>query len=479
MIKTFFSVFGLPLSLALFLLSVFPCSESFAADYDGDGKDDLEVVRVTRQKSNQNKGQTSWSVRHSSDGKTVGYKFSSPGAALIRVRASDKKYYPGIVLVKSLNSPLLWVVKTAKGQSRFEFGLPGDIIPNQADIDGDGIDDFTVVRPKEDGSLEWTTKLSKTGGDTKSTIFGSIGQRVMLGADGMLLTVSSSFEWNGKYFDDLAPRFTTTWGLPGDIPMAPRLPNQLAVTRPGTPSQLFTKFEDGSSQVVDLGGASTIPTMGKFGLDAIAYGWHDRSKRRVYLKNQVTRKVSSRVFGDSSSALVLPSGQVIQPGTNASFTPAPTPTPSPTPSGGGNNGGGPSVPPTNPGLSSVCPQLRPPTRGEIWKSIASTHIPNTDPRRFSTSFITRAGTTAPTPTCLAMYDGKGNLIHQLGRYSPTGSAYSYRSYGGSGCGDKQTPVSVAQTAINNTGESTGYLKVNESECVTIPNPNGCINSSAC
>jgi hypothetical protein len=93
--------------------------------------------------------------------------------------------------------------------------------------------------------------------------------------------------------------------------------------------------------------------------------------------------------------------------------------------------------------------------------------------------IWKAGTSAPSSKCILMYDGKGNLIHQLGQYFPTGSKYSSIFYGGSGCGDKKTAVSVAQTAINSTGESTAYIKVNDSECVTIPNPNSCLNSSAC
>jgi hypothetical protein len=205
------------------------------------------------------------------------------------------------------------------------------------------------------------------------------------------------------------------------------------------------------------------------------------------LKNPSNQKVTSVALGDSNSAIMLPSGQVIQPGSYGEFvtpTPTPTPTPVPTSTGGGNgngnnNGGGVVEVPTNPGLSSVCPTVRSIKRGEVWKSIASTHIPVVDPRRFSSSFITRRGTPAPSFTCLELYDGRGNLIHKLGRYSPTGAEYSSRSYGGFGCGDLKTALDVAGTAISNTGQSTSYLKVTASQCVTIPNPNSCYNSSGC
>lgn len=128
-------------------------------------------------------------------------------------------------------------------------------------------------------------------------------------------------------------------------------------------------------------------------------------------------------------------------------------------------------------LSSVCKKIRNLTRGEIWKSIASNHI--NDQRKLSTSFITLRSTIAPKNNCLYVYDKKGNLIHKLGRYFPTGSLYSSRYYGGYGCGDVKSASSVAATARQNTGSAAGYMTSGTGNCVLIPNIASCFNSSGC
>lgn len=130
-------------------------------------------------------------------------------------------------------------------------------------------------------------------------------------------------------------------------------------------------------------------------------------------------------------------------------------------------------------LADVCASTRALTSGEIWKSIASTHIPTTDPRRYSTSFITERGTTAPRYTCIRAYDGNGTQIHALGRYYPTGTSYSSRNYGGAGCGDRKRARNIAQTALANAGSTAIYLKVSAGVCAIVPNPNRCYNSSQC
>lgn len=134
---------------------------------------------------------------------------------------------------------------------------------------------------------------------------------------------------------------------------------------------------------------------------------------------------------------------------------------------------------TTSSLETECPSIRAIERGEIWKNIASTHIPKTDPRRKSTSFITVRSKTAPAFHCIKVYDNAGNLVHKLGRYSPAGSSYSSRSYGGAGCGDKKTARRVADLALSNTGSTTIYLKVRSNECIQLSTPNRCFNSAAC
>lgn len=128
-------------------------------------------------------------------------------------------------------------------------------------------------------------------------------------------------------------------------------------------------------------------------------------------------------------------------------------------------------------LSKVCKKVRSLTRGEIYKSVASNHIH--DQRKLSSSFITMRSTTAPKNNCLYVYDKKGNLIHKLGRYFPSGALYSSRYYGGHGCGDLKSAASVAATARKNTGSSAGYMTSGTGNCVLIPNMGSCFNSSAC
>lgn len=130
-------------------------------------------------------------------------------------------------------------------------------------------------------------------------------------------------------------------------------------------------------------------------------------------------------------------------------------------------------------LSSVCKNIRGLTRGEVWKSIASTHIPSSDPRRFSTSFITLRGTGAPRNSCLYVYNAKGGLVHKLGKYYLTGAKYSSRFYGGYGCGDKRRASQVASAAQSATGSTRVYITSGTKNCATISNPNACYNSAQC
>ena len=128
-------------------------------------------------------------------------------------------------------------------------------------------------------------------------------------------------------------------------------------------------------------------------------------------------------------------------------------------------------------LGSVCKSIRNLQSGEIWKSIASHHI--TDGRRTSTSFICNRNRACSNLSCISAYDKKGNLVHKLGRYFPTGAFYSIRSYGGYGCGDHKRASAVAAEARAKTGSSEIYLAVKGTQCIRIPNPALCYNSAGC
>lgn len=159
------------------------------------------------------------------------------------------------------------------------------------------------------------------------------------------------------------------------------------------------------------------------------------------------------------------------------------------PSGGGGGGGGGAgdddddggtgggVTPTNPGLAQVCRSVRELQRCEIWKSIASDHI--TDARRNSTSYITTRGCSGFYDQCIEIYDSRGNSVHSLGQYFPTGSEYDNRHYGCFGCGDCKSASSVAGIARANTGSSSVYVKDSSGTCIRVPDASRCYNSSGC
>lgn len=128
-------------------------------------------------------------------------------------------------------------------------------------------------------------------------------------------------------------------------------------------------------------------------------------------------------------------------------------------------------------LRSVCKNIRGLYRGEIYKSIASHHI--TDQRASSTSFITLRNTRPPKNNCLSVYNKNGVKIHLMGRYFPTGAAYSSRYYGGHGCGDLKRASQVAALARSGTGTPEIYITSGTGNCARVPNANACYNSSAC
>lgn len=131
------------------------------------------------------------------------------------------------------------------------------------------------------------------------------------------------------------------------------------------------------------------------------------------------------------------------------------------------------------GINAICNSIRSLRSCEIWKSEASEHIPSFDPRSNSTSLIALRGCPGTFPSCIQAYDQDGNLVHKIGEYPNSISSYDSRHYGGTGCGDKKTPASVAALARKNTGSSEIYVKDAQGACARIPEPTRCYNSSKC
>lgn len=302
---------------------------SAPSDYDGDGRADIGLALVNRQNST-----TTWLARLSSGAPAKLYTFGLPGDALVvgRYYKGDEKWYPGIVFVRDITRPLEWYIKNRNGKSVFvPFGIPGDTIPNQNDVDCDGITDFVVVRNgATPGALRrWYVALSGDGGRVVRTDFGLSGDKVFtadLDGDNCRELVAlrpSTFVWYGKKL------FSTKisqvqWGLPqtGDIPLLPQDINgdgkpDYMISRPsGSKQNVFVRFSSSSSTTIPLGTASTIPLVGHIlgakGHKGKGFAFWDRRAGILGIRNQ-NASVQTTAFGIPSNALIRPDGTVIQP----------------------------------------------------------------------------------------------------------------------------------------------------------------------
>lgn len=138
----------------------------------------------------------------------------------------------------------------------------------------------------------------------------------------------------------------------------------------------------------------------------------------------------------------------------------------------------PVKPESSSALDDVCPNIRNLTGSEIYKTPGSDHFPKSDCRRYTASFIVLNGGPSVSTSCIPVYDSEGNKITSFGAYYPAG-AYKYRAYQCYGCssGTLDGPA-IAKLAKKNTGSEEIYLKTG-SQCIRVPNPNKCYNSSAC
>ncbi len=261
------------------------------------------------------------------------YSFSVPADAFVSGRYfGDGKTYPGVVYVRDKGLPLEWHIKNPLGtETSVLFGLPGDTIINQGDLDCDGITDFIVVRERNDiipTFKFWYVALSSGGGGILENIFGRTGDRLAvkdLDGDGCdeMVAIRDGFIWFSKKLFSTELR-QVQWGIPGDIPLLPQdlnfdgVPDYIIV-RPGATSQTaFIRFSEVFFMMIPLGDKSTIPSVAQFWNEGPNFSWQDRSKRIITVRAPNGAPFTFP-WGSSSESIIRPDGTVVQPNESGRF----------------------------------------------------------------------------------------------------------------------------------------------------------------
>ncbi len=308
-------------------------------DFNGDGLSDLSVALV-----NRNAGTTAWLTRTGAS-TSLFWNFTKPGDALVSGKwFGDGKTYPGLVWVRSATLPLEWYVKNPQGSEIFiRYGTPGDSIPNQGDLDCDGVTDFIVTRngtaSRFPGSKIWYVALSGAAGQVAEVPFGLVNDRLAVAdmdGDGCseMIALRDGFQWFSKKLFGTAIT-QVQWGLPGDYPMLPldfNLDGQAdyIIARPeGGVQRFYLRLSANNFEIINGGLSTAIPIGGNFlGVPFVAWAQRDQG---LYAILGVDRVPQIFPFGIASNAIIRPDGTVIQPDDSGKFGSS---------SGGGSGGGG-------------------------------------------------------------------------------------------------------------------------------------------
>jgi hypothetical protein len=292
-------------------------------DFDGDGRSDLTVAEVDRAAQS-----TVWYVRLTSGAPALGYIFPGAADALVtgRFYAGDPRVFPGIVRVVDAAQPLEWTIRNPSGTNNvLRFGLPGDLIPNQGDLDCDGVTDVAVTRNGGggyyDGFKLWYVALSAKPGAVQEMLFGLAGDHVAtadMDGDGCseLLVLRSDFHWySRKLFQDKVT--DVQWGLPGDTPLLPQdltgdgRADYIVTRNFGAQQYGLLRLSNGSAAMQALGSPTAIPLIGNF-IGTPLYAWLERATSFIGVL-QGDQSVSVFPFSIPTNWLVRPDGTVVPP----------------------------------------------------------------------------------------------------------------------------------------------------------------------
>ena len=309
-------------AFGLFASVINAAAEPTLGDYDGDGDADLAVALVQGDT-------TTWLARLSPVGNPLYYLFNRRADSVISgVFYNDSKTYPGIVTNTDGQKPLVWTIKNQFGQDIvINFGLPGDTIPNQGDLDCDGRTDLIVTRPGTAGHYPgfrlWYVALSSSG-VIQEQVFGLATDQIAV-ADingdhcAELVALRGDFTWytSGLFGSNVT---SVQWGLPGDIPLLPQdlngdgQPDHIVVRVINGQQQAIIRYNISSYSIVPLGGPTSIPMVGKF-TGPNGFAWQQRDTGFTAVKPQSGAN-SVFPFGIASNVIIRPDGTVIQPNQN-------------------------------------------------------------------------------------------------------------------------------------------------------------------
>lgn len=292
-------------------------------DFDGDAKADLADIYYDAPSN-----QTIYYVRPSTS-PFVLQVHAFPGTYDFHVSGkwyNDGKAYPAVV--KKVGNGLEWTFKTADGSDlHLPYGLAGDLVPNQGDLDCDGRTDIVTTRTNVPGYWErfrvwYIAETSANGTHVTETIFGLDTDQIGLadidgdGCDEMVVLRPGEFNWYTRKLTDTDLNPTPVqWGLPGDIPLLPadldgdHLPDYAIVRPNGDKQTAYIRYGSGTSEVVDLGATGSVPFIGDFFGAGNSVGWVDRDKKQSFIK------LASDNFpfgwGTAVAAVMRPDGTVV------------------------------------------------------------------------------------------------------------------------------------------------------------------------